>query len=105
MYLFLLSLLLLRAVSLGGASHRLSISHQPLLVSLNLYLSEHLWLAGDYDGAFAVLDRALEHAKKYENIWEQVEFVYTAPLLSMITIKLNTDSKPAIAANLSEDWP
>ena len=78
--------------------------HHADLVCLNLYLSEHLWLAGEHDMAFDALNAALEHAKKFENICEQDEVVYTAPLLSMIKIKLNGNSEK-VAASLSEDWP
>lgn len=49
------------------------------LACLNMYLSEHLWLAGDREGAFAALDTALAHAKINEKLKEQEEISYTAP--------------------------
>ena len=75
------------------------------LACLNMYLSEHLWLAGDRDGAFEALDKALEHAKINEAIREQGEASYTSPLLSMIKHIPNKHSEAGISATLSEDWP
>lgn len=36
------------------------------LMELYLYMSEHQWRVGDRDGAFASLDKALEHARAYD---------------------------------------
>ena len=77
--------------------------HAPI-ACLHLYLSEHLWLAGNRDGAFEALDRALEHAKKYESIAGQKDAAYTAPLLRLVKIGLN-DQKDEFVAELPALWP
>ena len=72
---------------------------------LNLYLSSHLWRTGDKDGAFSALYEALEHAKKLENLCEQGEAVYTAPLISTVKQTMRKTPGAQIAKGLPEDWP
>ncbi len=79
--------------------------HHANLACMYLYLSEHLWLTGNHDGAFSALDTALEHAKSYESIRGQAEVTYTSPLLSMVKLKPDGHSEAGLAANLPEDWP
>lgn len=75
------------------------------LISLYLYLSEQLWLAGDRDGAFAALYTALEHAKAYSKVCEQEEIAYTAPLLSSVTVRPGGPAEEGLIAGLPDDWP
>ncbi len=77
------------------------------LACLHLYLSFHCWRADDRDGAFAALDRALEHARICDAMRRngQVEVAYTAPLLRLVTEKRDVRSEAGIAAELPEDWP
>lgn len=70
-----------------------------------LYLSEHLWLAGGRDEAFAALDAALEHAGKLESLRGRERAAYTAPLLRLNEIVPLPEDGPGIAARLPEDWP
>ena len=73
------------------------------LASLNLYLSEHLWRAGDKDGAFGALYQALEHARKFDVTYAGE---YTSPLVSGVKFELKRDStEPSAAKSLPEDWP
>lgn len=74
------------------------------LAHIYLYLSEHQWLAGNKDGAFAALDKSLDHAKKFESFCSRKEAVYTAPLLKLI--KVETDKlNHSIVMDLPDDWP
>lgn len=79
--------------------------HHADLVCLHLYLSEHLWLAGDRDGAFAALEQAHTHAKAFDEVCRQKTFAYTAPLLSGVKAQLPEATAPRIAPSLPEDWP
>ena len=79
--------------------------HHADLVSLNLFLSGRLWRAGDHDGAFAALDEALTHARRYDEICLQGEVRYTAPLIAEVKKKLAVQSNQGITAGLPEDWP
>ena len=73
------------------------------LASLNLYLSEHLWRAGDKDGAFNALYHALEHARKFDVTYAGE---YTSPLVSGVKFELKRDgTEPSAAKSLPEDWP
>ena len=75
------------------------------LVCMNLYLSEHLWRAGDHDGAFDALEEALEHAHKTEEQRRVKEQFYTAPAVRLAKIEEREFTEAGIAANLAEDWP
>lgn len=70
-----------------------------------MYLSEHLWLANDFDGAFEALDCALEHARSSEKIHSREEVAYTSPLLQMVKEKPDGHSEAGIAVSLPDDWP
>lgn len=69
---------------------------------LYLYLSEHLWNAGDRDGAFAALEQALYHAEQFDRMVESGNAQFTAPL-----VKLAEATVPSvrIKAALAQDWP
>lgn len=75
------------------------------LTRLYLYMSEHLWLNGNRDDAFAALDNALECAKAYESFSGQTEMTLSAPLLRQVKINPKGYSDLRIASNLPEDWP
>lgn len=76
------------------------------LVCQYMYLSEHLWRAGDHDGAFDALDSALEHATAYEAIRAKGEIItYTSPLLRLIKHQCNTNTEAGLVKTLAEDWP
>ena len=75
------------------------------LACIDLFLSEHLWRAGDRDGAFEALDDALEHAKKNELCRSENGRYYTSPAVRLAKIEEKDFTEAGIAANLSEDWP
>lgn len=75
------------------------------LSRLFLYTSEHLWLNGNHDDAFAALDKALECAKVYESFSGQTEMTFSAPLLRQVKINPKGYTDLCIASNLSDDWP
>ena len=75
------------------------------MVTLYLFLSSWRWRADDRDGAFAALDKALEHAKISDALTTNGEICYTAPLLRLVTEKRDVRSEAGIAAELPEDWP
>lgn len=79
--------------------------YNELISRLYLYLSEHQWRAGDRDGAFASLERALDHARAYESCNGRQDMHFTAPLLQ--TVKINPEGYDSLcaASNLSEAWP
>lgn len=78
--------------------------HAPL-ASICLYLSEHLWRAGDRDGAFEALNRSLEHAKKMEVCRHAENRNYTSPAVRLSQIDMETFTEAGTAALLPEDWP
>ena len=66
-----------------------------------LYLSVHLWLAEDRNGAFEALDTALYHAKRYDSS-DGGKAAYTSPLLK--TMRYNR-GVTRTASGLPDDWP
>jgi len=72
-------------------------------VKLCLYLSRLQWERGYCDDAFASLDKALNHAEKFEALCDGKEHTFTAPLVSFVRFKL--DETAGIAASLPTDWP
>lgn len=79
--------------------------HHADLVCLHLYLSEHLWLDGKQDEAFAALDAALTHARRFDDLCQRSEVTYTAPLLAAVRKTISAAPETGIAAGLPEDWP
>jgi transcriptional regulator with XRE-family HTH domain len=75
------------------------------LVCMNLYLSEHLWRAGDRDGAFEALDAALAHARKNEAQLANKGQYYTSPLVRLAKIESKEFTEAGKVAWLAEDWP
>jgi len=74
------------------------------MVTLYLFLSYWRWRADDRDGAFAALDKALEHAKISDVLTEKGEICYTAPLLRLTKDHWNPHIERG-AETLPEDWP
>lgn len=78
---------------------------------LHLFLSLYLWLDGKHDEAFAALDHALAHYRKFEAVCEKKEAYYTSPLVRLVKFALTPDQIPdpaapsTTAASLPEDWP
>lgn len=70
---------------------------------LYLYLSRLQWEYGYHDEAFASLDRALEHAKKWDALTS--DFKYTAPMARLAALKLPPQSPGELTKNLPDDWP
>ncbi len=75
------------------------------LAHIYLYLSEYLWLSEEKAEAFFALDTALQHAKRYDALHNQMTIGYTAPLLSLITIHREELAPVRMAPNLPDDWP
>jgi len=75
------------------------------LSCLYLYLSVHLWRTGDHDGTFEALDAALMHARRFEEVLQNSEVAYTAPLLSTVTLPVRRYLPDNIVSMLPDDWP
>lgn len=67
-----------------------------------LYLSNHEWLDDNPDGAFEALDKALEHAKQYDELSESELIKYSEPLLKHVNQRAQ---KGKTAPTLADDWP
>lgn len=76
---------------------------------LYMYLSEHQWRCGMRDEAFTSLDKALEHAKKFNELYDIVKDTddptFTAPLLSSVPMQKNRWVYGKIAPDLADHWP
>lgn len=70
---------------------------------LYLYLSRLQWEYGCHDEAFVSLDRALEHAQKWDTLTE--DHRYSSPLTRYAQLKLPPQKPGELAKNLPEDWP
>lgn len=72
-----------------------------------IYLSEHQWRCGMHDEAFASLDKALDHAKKFDNMRKsaKTDQVYTTPLLEGISMHMENCAGGDIAPELPKHWP
>ena len=79
--------------------------HHADLIGLHLFLSIRLWQAGDGDGAFAALDKALVHALAFDEVCRREDARYTTPLLSSVPIKPEHGMEPGWIADLPQDWP
>lgn len=73
------------------------------IIKLYLFLSRVQWEKGDCDEAFLSLDKALEHAKKLENILDGNEHMFTGVLVSLVKVKRG--EYVDISSSLPEDWP
>ena len=70
---------------------------------LYLYLSRLQWEYDRHDEAFASLDKALEHARKWDAL--APDFKYTAPMVRLAALKLPQQKPGELAKNLPNDWP
>lgn len=73
------------------------------LTELYLYLSRIQWERGYRDDAFISLDKALEHAKALDALFDGEEHYFTAPLVSFV--KCDTSYPRHTAKHLPESWP
>jgi len=73
------------------------------IIKLYLYLSRLQWERGYRDDAFASLDEALKHAKRFEALCDGEEHTLTAPLVSFVRFRL--EHATDIATSLPDDWP
>ena len=72
------------------------------LACLYMLRSYYLWLAGEKDGSFEALDRALGHARSYDKLGETGPAFYTSPLLRHV--KTNLGALP-VQGRFSEELP
>ena len=68
-------------------------------------LSVYLWLDGKHDEAFAALDDALSHYKRYEACLAEKDGGYTAPLVCLLPYESVAEHEVHPATSLAEDWP
>lgn len=83
--------------------------YHSVICDLAMYLSEHQWRCGMHDEAFASLDKAFDHAKKFNALYDAVQNednpTYTTPLLSSVPMQKNRWVYGKIAPDLAEHWP
>lgn len=70
---------------------------------LFLYLSRLQWGRGYRDDAFDSLDKAFEHAKAFESLFDTKEQKLTAPLVSFV--KYDAGDRRELVKDLPKDWP
>ena len=70
---------------------------------LYLYLSRLQWEYGMRDEAFESLDKALEHARRFDALTENSR--YTAPIVRHARMKLPDIAPGELSRNLPDDWP
>lgn len=75
------------------------------LRNLYLYMSTHQWRAGDHDGAFSSLDKALFHARAFNSYSGNSDITYTAPLLRHVKINPDGLDNLCVDKELDECWP
>ncbi|MGN1347037.1 MAG: helix-turn-helix domain-containing protein [Eubacteriales bacterium] len=75
------------------------------IARMYMLLSVYLWWDERHDEAFEALDKALEHAKKYDEICRKGSVSYTAPLLRLAEAEQCSRCASGIASELAEDWP
>lgn len=85
--------------------------HHSYIARIYTLLSVYLWLDGNHDGAFDVLDKAHWHFNRFEECCSSEDGSYTAPLVRLVQYEklqanANDDSHPHTSAiSLAEDWP
>ena len=77
--------------------------HHDFIYKLYLYLSRLQWERGYHDDAFKSLDKALEHAKAFEKLFDEAEHRLTAPLVSFVKYKLG--ERREVVKSLPDEWP
>lgn len=73
------------------------------LICLYLYLSRIQWERGYHDDAFVSLYEALKHAKAFDALNDGQEHTLSAPLVSFVDFKIETNEKAA--HSLPDNWP
>lgn len=80
-----------------------------VVCELLMYLSEHQWRCGMHDEAFASLDKAADHAEKFNALYDALQNednpTFTAPLLSSVPMRKDRWVSGRIAPDLAEHWP
>lgn len=83
--------------------------YHPFAGQLCMLLSLYLWLDKQQDAAFAALDEALAHFRRYESLCHAGEATYTAPLVKLVRTDLSAHatelSGRSLCSTLPEDWP
>lgn len=84
--------------------------HNGYIAKMYMLLSVYLWLESLQDEAFAALERALLHCRKYAVFCEQEEPAFTAPLVRLVKGRPSSEGEDLaeakrLAARLPEDWP
>lgn len=77
--------------------------HHDFVYKLYLYLSRLQWEKGYHDDAFVSLDKALEHARAFENLFKMKERKLTAPLV--LFVKYNLGERREVVKSLPDEWP
>lgn len=83
--------------------------YHAVVCELLMYLSEHQWRCGMHDEAFASLDKAADHAGKFNALYDAVqnedEPTFTALLLSSVPMRKERWVHGKIAPDLADHWP
>jgi len=77
--------------------------HHDFVYKLYLFLSRLQWERGYRDDAFISLDKALEHAKAFEKLFDEREHQLTAPLVSFV--KYDMGERREVVKTLPDEWP
>ncbi|MBQ9975144.1 MAG: helix-turn-helix transcriptional regulator [Clostridia bacterium] len=77
--------------------------HHDFVYKLYLYLSRIQWERGYHDDAFVSLDKALEHAKAFEGLFDESEHQLTSPLVAFV--KYDVGERREVVKALPEEWP
>ncbi len=83
-------------------------AHHSFISKLYGMLALYLWLDDKHDDAFDALEQALVQVKLFQQVCEQAEIAYTAPLvrLAKADMPLIVGKGPQYtAASLPDDWP
>lgn len=73
--------------------------------NLYLYLSRLQWGRGYHEAAFASLDEALYHARRFDALRRADKTGFTAPLVSLVSCDIERWNPGDKAASLPGDWP
>lgn len=83
--------------------------YHSVVCELLMYLSEHQWRCGMHDEAFASLDKAADHAEKFNALYDSVQTIdhptYTTPLLETVPMRKERWVHGKIAPDLADHWP
>ncbi len=83
--------------------------YHSVVCELRMYLSEHQWRCGLHDEAFDSLDKAADHAEKFNALYDSVQNMenptYTTPLLETVPMRKERWVHGKIAPDLADHWP